>query len=155
MALVKKLIDVVSVRNDNGEIQKPKNNLKAFLILSYIYDEEFDEEIRTFDVVRGNNEAVRLIFDNRIENVDIFKSQVISETITPRQSISIYSFIRLQIQFNKLDENTKKYLEDSYGITDVESLNAFIDDNSIGPEEGYDKFFEDDTTKEASIGDDD
>lgn len=163
MAIVNELISPVKVfdRTTGEEIKPNKEIQKAYIVLAYLYDN--DEEVRTFDIVRGRDNVVDTIVSNYIMQYDIcdlFESAIISETVTPKNSVSFYSFIRFCLERNYLSEMTLKLMEETIGVNDLESWNAYIDEEyydfaqSKGIE-SLDKFYNEDwEKKEVSIGED-
>lgn len=134
MAVVEKLITPVQVFDPKTGVEiKPNITVqKAYVLLAYLFDE--GDEIHTFDVVRGRDNVIDVIFNQymvQYERCNIFDSSIISETVTPKSAISFYSFIRLCLEKNYLSEHILKMMADLLGVDEVtvEVWNDCVEDD--------------------------
>lgn len=101
-----RLEDPFEVFDDEGNVV-PFYETKKYLLLVYAEDEE-GNEIRTFDIVMGRQNVVKLIVsvypEEMEEAINPFESMVISDSIKLEDGISFYSFIRLCLEQNMLTD---------------------------------------------------
>lgn len=115
--------------------------MNAYTILFYMKNygngtikDEIDkkgESIQIFYNANNINESVKIIFYNCIMSYytfDPFKSIIINNHESIEKGIPIYVFIRYAIENNLLDTNLKENLKNDFNITDIKSLNIFIEE---------------------------
>lgn len=122
-------ITVMTMLDKNGNEIKPKFE-KGYVLLMYIQQEGETDEIHEFAVVRGRDNVIDTIFNeylNEYDYVDFFKSKVMSEDTSPNKAISLYTFIRMMLEYNKLSKYILDRLEKDFDIYDAQSFNEYID----------------------------
>lgn len=129
--LAKPLINVLIKHDEEGnKIESPKPD-KQYLLLIVFNELNGEDSDRTFIVITGRKETSEYIKDH-IEEIDIVKSQILSETSTFMNSVSIYTFMRFYEENIEHDEefNIEEYLED-----DIDGDMLFTDDSAVRKEE--------------------
>lgn len=104
------MLEYVITRTDGREEQQKqkKSADKKMYLLLYNYTDETGEEHKTYEKFEGRDSVYNFI-KNLIENLDIYTSEVLVETVTCADAISVYDFMKYASQF---------YPEDSFDIED-------------------------------------
>lgn len=164
--MAKEMLNIMNLVDSNGnEISMKKE--KGYIILLYLNDYkdtdngEEQEEIHEFVVAKGREMAIDSIFNEYVtmyDSVDMFKSVIMSDTTPPNRAISLYVFIRMMLEENKLSKALIDILDREFGISDVFSFNDYIINNYYNELEeqeitDLDKYYNDAiTNREIEIG---
>lgn len=90
---------------------------RKYLLLYYASDEKGEEDIKSFEFLTGRTKTYEFI-KNIIENIDIYKSKVIVETVTLNEMVTVYEFMK---HISSLIEDTSFDIED-YNYGDIEEI---------------------------------
>ena len=90
--LLEKQLKNVFIKHDKvtGEVI-PQNAPKQYLIL-VVYND--DTECKTFELFIGREDVTEYLVAN-IDQIDILKTHVMSETMTLKNAVTAYSFLRV------------------------------------------------------------